>query len=311
MYIGIDVGGMSIKAGLVTEEGKLVAKHSVPTPLDTNESFCNAMYEAVKGAMEKGGVSEGIKAVGIGAPGVVDRENVCLLYSNNIPYKNAPVGEFLKKRLGVPVFVENDANCAALGEYYMAENAKNFVFITLGTGVGGGIVINGKLFIGTNGAGAELGHVVTHAGGRKCTCGRYGCWEAYASTSGLMKLTEENRDKLGLDRNEKITGKTAFDLMRKGNEEANRVCDEWIEEVALGITNVVNIFQPDEVVVGGAIAKEGDTILKPVISYVAKNDFTASQKDLKKSKIIAPRAGDDAGIIGAALLWKNKNEQEG
>lgn len=310
MYIGIDVGGMSIKAGLVSDEGKLICKHSVPTPLDSNESFCNAMYEAVKGAMEKGGCSGGITAVGVGAPGTVDREKGYLVYSNNIPYKNAPVGEFLKEKLGVPVLVENDANCAALGEYYAAEEAKNFVFITLGTGVGGGIVINGKLFTGSNGAGGELGHIVTHAGGRKCSCGRNGCWEAYASTSGLIKLTEENRGKLGLDSSSEISGRTAFDLMRSGNKEAKRVCDEWIEEVAVGITDVVNIFQPDEVVIGGAISKEGDTILTPVISYVAENEYLANQKDVKKAKIKASRAGNDAGIIGAALLWKNKNEQE-
>ena len=308
MYIGIDVGGMSIKAGIVNDEGKLLLKRSVPTPLETNEAFCEAMYSAVKNVIDEYGEEFKIDAVGIGAPGVVDRKNGLLVHSSNIPYKNAPVAEYLKQKLGdIPVFVENDANCAAVGEYYAANGAENVVFVTLGTGVGGGIIINGKLFTGSNGAGGEIGHIVTHAGGRKCNCGRYGCWEAYASTSGLIRLTEENRGRIEAVKNgEKISGRTAFDEARKGDAAAIEVRDQWIEEIAIGITDIINIFQPDEVVIGGAIIKEGDVIMEPVRKYVYDNEYTTSSERIRHSAIIPSRLGEDAGIIGAALLYKNQ-----
>ncbi|MBQ8808205.1 MAG: ROK family protein [Clostridia bacterium] len=309
MYIGIDVGGMSIKAGVVNHSGDIIAKYALPTPLDNNENFCKAMLECVLGALKEANVSkEEIEAIGIGAPGVVDREKGLLVNSANIPYVNAPVGDYLKKNFkDVPVLVENDANSAALGEYYKADNAKNFVFITLGTGVGGGIVIDGKLFTGTNGAAGELGHVVTHAGGRKCGCGREGCWEAYASVTGLIKTTQEHREEIkGIKKEDRISGRTVFDLAKKGDKDAERVRDMWIEEVAIGLTDMVNIFQPDELVVGGAISKEGDVIMEPVRRYIEKHSYKVG--DLKRTKVLASRIGGDAGIIGAALLYKNKFE---
>lgn len=309
MYIGIDIGGMSIKAGIVDGSGKLLCKYSVPTPSDGNDAFCAALGEAVDGALRNWGGNDKIEAIGIGAPGMVDRENCVLVHGCNIKYENVPVGTYLKNRYNAPVLAENDANCAAVGEYYAAQNVQDFVFITLGTGVGGGVIINGKLFTGANGAGTELGHIVTHAGGRKCGCGRLGCWEAYASTSGLITLTKENREKIkSISPDEEITGKTAFDKARGGDGAAKAVCDEWINEIAIGLTDVVNIFQPDEVVIGGAVSKEGDTIMKPLRDYVYKNEYTASNAGIKKTKILVSRLGGDAGIIGAALLWKNKNE---
>lgn len=307
MYIGIDVGGMSIKAGVVNHAGDIIAKHAVPTPLDNNENFCKAMLESVQGAVAEAKINtEEIEAIGIGAPGVVDREKGVLVNSPNIPYINAPVREYLQKNFkNVPVLVENDANSAALGEYYKADNARNFVFITLGTGVGGGVVIDGKLFVGANGAAGELGHVVTHAGGRKCGCGREGCWEAYASVTGLIKTTQEHRDEIaGIKPEDRISGRTVFELAKKGDKDAERVRNLWIEEVAIGIADMVNIFQPDELVVGGAISKEGDVIMEPVREYVKEHSFNVG--DMKRTKILASRIGGDAGIIGAALLYKNK-----
>lgn len=309
MYIGIDVGGMSIKAGVVNGSGDIIAKHAVPTPLDNNENFCKAMHESVVGALKEANITvDEIEAIGIGAPGVVDRDKGLLVNSPNIPYINAPVRDYLQKNLkDVPVLVENDANSAALGEYYKADNAKNFVFITLGTGVGGGIVIDGKLFTGTNGAAGELGHVVTHVGGRECGCGRKGCWEAYASVTGLIKTTEEHRDEIkSIKPGDRISGRTVFELAKKGDKDAERVRNLWIEEVAVGLADMVNIFQPDELVVGGAISKEGDVIMEPVRKHVEKYSFNVGE--LKRTKVLASRIGGDAGIIGAALLYKNKCE---
>lgn len=308
MYIGIDVGGMSIKAGVVNNAGDIITKYAVPTPLDNNEGFLKAMLESVKGAIKEANIeADEIEAIGIGAPGVVDREKGFLVNSPNIPYINAPVREYLQKNFkNVPVLVENDANSAALGEYYKADNAKNFVFITLGTGVGGGIVIDGKLFTGTNGAAGELGHVVTHVGGRECGCGRRGCWEAYASVTGLIKTTEEHRDEIkGIKTGERISGRTVFELAKKGDKDAERVRNMWIEEVAVGLADMVNIFQPDEIVVGGAISKEGDVIMEPVRKYIEKYSFNVG--NMQRTRVLASRIGGDAGIIGAALLYKNKN----
>lgn len=309
MYIGIDVGGMSIKAGVVNHEGDIIAKYAVPTPLDNNENFCQAMLESVNGAIKEAEINAyEIEAIGIGAPGVVDRDNGFLVKSPNIPYTNAPVRDFLQKNFkNVPVLVENDANSAALGEYYKADNAKNFVFITLGTGVGGGVVIDGKLFTGTNGAAGELGHMITHAGGKKCGCGGAGCWEAYASVTALIKTTEEYRDEIkGIKPDDKISGRTVFELAKKGDKDAERVRNMWIEEVAIGITNMVNIFQPDELVVGGAISKEGDVIMEPIREYVKEHSYNVGE--LKRTEVMASRIGGDAGLIGAALLYKNKSE---
>lgn len=306
MYIGIDVGGMSIKAGVVKDSGEIISKHAVPTPPDGEELFLSAMLEAVEKAVEAAGVSKNeIKSIGIGAPGIVDRDKGVLVSEPNIPYINLNVREYLKNNFAdVPVFVENDANSAALGEYYMAENAENFVFVTLGTGVGGGIIIGGKLFTGANGMGGELGHIVTHAGGRKCGCGRYGCWEAYASVTGLIKTTEEHRNEIkGIAPDEKISGRTVFELAKADDKDAERIRDLWIDEVAIGIADLVNIFQPDEIVIGGAISKEGDVLLNPIKKYVKENVFAAD--GLKETEIRISRIGGDAGIIGAAFLYKN------
>jgi len=306
MYIGVDIGGMSIKAGIVNENGDIIEKYAVPTPKNDNEAMLCAILESINKAMAKAGVkNDDIEAIGIGNPGVVDRDKGVLQEANNVGFHDLPVREFLQKNLAsVPVLVENDANCAALGEYYKAENSKNFVFITLGTGVGGGIIINGKLFIGANGAAGELGHIVTHFEGRACSCGRRGCWETYASVTGLIKTTEEHRHEIkGIAPDEEISGRTVFDLARKGDKDAERVRDMWIEEVAIGIVDMVNIFQPDSIIIGGAISKEGDTILLPIIDYVNKNAFCSER--LTKPKIEISKIGGDAGIIGAALIYKN------
>jgi len=306
MYIGIDIGGMSIKAGVVNHKGDIIAKCAVPTPLNDNEAFLSAMLESVKGAIKEAGITEkDVEAIGIGNPGIVEREKGVLLEANNVGFHDIPARDFLQKHIApIPVLVENDANCAALGEYYKAENSKDFVFITLGTGVGGGIIINGKLFTGFNGAAGELGHIVTHFDGRACSCGRKGCWETYASVTGLIETTEEHRHEIkGISPDEKISGRTVFDLARKGDKDAERVRDMWIEEVAIGIVDMVNIFQPDSIIIGGAISKEGDTLLLPIIDYVNKNAFCSER--LTKPRIEISRIGGDAGIIGAALLYKN------
>ncbi len=309
MYIGIDIGGTSIKSGVVNHQCEVIAKYAVPTPKNDNEAFLEALYESVTKAMTEAKITASdVEAIGIGNPGIVDREQGILLEAHNIGFENIPARQYIREHIAdIPVLVENDANCAALGEFYKAKDSKNFVFVTLGTGVGGGIIINGKLFTGANGAAGELGHIVTHVDGRQCSCGRKGCWETYASVTGLIKTTKEHRAEIkGLSPDEEITGKTVFDLARNGDPDATRIRDMWIEEVSIGIVDMINVFQPDELVIGGAISKEGSVLLTPITDYVDKNAFSSNK--IGRPKVVISRVGGDAGIIGAALLYKNQME---
>ena len=305
MYIGVDIGGMSIKAGVVDDDGKIVAKCAVPTPCNDENAFCEAMLDCINEAIKKANVNKDeITSIGIGSPSAVERENGVLLRAENIGYERIEARSFLQEKLGnIPVFVDNDANCAALGEYYKSKKSDSFIFITLGTGIGGGIILGGKLFLGSNGAAGELGHIVTRAGGRLCNCGREGCWEKYGSVTGLIQTTTEHKNEIkSLPEGDRISGRTAFDLARKGDEGAIRVRDMWIEDVAIGIVDIINIFQPNEIVIGGAISAEGDTLINPIREYAMGHAFCADTIGIPE--ISASVIGGDAGIIGAAFLGK-------
>ena len=306
MYIGVDIGGMSIKAGIVSEDGKIITKCAVPTPCNDDDAFSRAMIDCVKKAMAQAKITAGdVKAIGIGSPSVVDREKGLLIEAENIGFTTIYARDVLQKELGnIPVFVDNDANCAALGEYYSStKRSDNFLFITLGTGIGGGVIINKKLYVGTNGAAGEIGHVVTHAGGRQCNCGRRGCWETYGSVTGLINTTIEHKDEIKtLSKGERISGRTVFTLAKNGDKDAERVRDIWIEDVAVGVVDMINIFQPDEIVIGGAISAEGETLIAPIREYARKYAFGASTIGIPE--ISASTIGGDAGIIGAAFLGK-------
>ena len=305
MYIGVDIGGMSIKTGVVTEDGKILAKCTVPTPCNDEDAFCDAMLESIKKAMAEANITASdIMAIGVGSPSAVDRERGVLLEAENIGYKHIDARGFLQKNLGeIPVFVDNDANCAALGEYHNSKKSPYFIFITLGTGIGGGVILDGKLFLGANGAAGELGHLVTHAGGRECNCGRHGCWEKYGSMTGLILTATERRDEMkSIGKDDKITGKLIFDLAEKGDEGAKKIVSDWIEEVAIGVVDIINIFQPDEIVIGGAVSAQGDVILLPLVDYAKKHAFCADTIGIPE--ISMSRIGGDAGIIGAAFLGK-------
>ena len=303
MYIGVDIGGMSIKAGIVNDEGTIITKCAVPTPCNDDDAFCEAMFDAITKAMTQADITiNDVKTIGIGSPSAVIKEKGVLLEAENIGYKYIDARSFLQSRLGdIPVFVDNDANCAALGEYHKSKKSPSFIFITLGTGIGGGIILDGKMLYGANGAAGELGHIITHAGGRECNCGRLGCWEKYGSMTGLMQSANERRcefEKLGKD--EKITGKLIFDLAENGDKGAIRIRDEWIEEVAIGVVDIINIFQPNEIVIGGAVSAQGDVILVPLVEYAKKYAFCAETIGIPEIKMST--IGGDAGIIGAAFL---------
>jgi len=312
-YIGIDLGGTNIAVGLVDENCNIVKKESIPTRATrTDKEIIKDMAELSAKVISDAGVDlKDVAWVGIGSPGSVDRENGILLYANNIPFVKTPMREIFRETLNLPVYIDNDANCAALGEAYAgsAKNCNHAVFVTLGTGVGGGLIIDKKIYAGFNDNGAEIGHMIINHNGRKCSCGRRGCWEAYASVSGLIVDTIEamkwNQDSLmwklcggSLDN---VNGRTSFDAAKQGDEAALEVVNNYFSYVAAGITDLVNIFQPEILCIGGSISKEGEYLLAPVRKIVEKERYTryCKQTELKMATL-----GGDAGIIGAAMLGK-------
>ena len=315
MYkLGIDLGGTNIVAGVVDKKYKIVAKASCKTAGPRPESeICESMAEVAKKAVEKAKLTmDDIESVGIGVPGAVNPKTGVIEYSANLFFHNWEVVEMMEERLGKKVHIENDANAAALGEYLAgsAKGARNAVAITLGTGVGGGIIIDGKIYSGSNFAGAELGHMVIVKDGKECACGRRGCWETYASATGLINLTKQKilSEKLEFsymlklcdgDIN-KVNGRTAFDAMRDGDPTAKSVVEEYISYLSCGLVNIINIFQPDVLCIGGGISNEGENLLAPVRSYVERERYTKHND--KQTVICKCTLGNDAGIIGAAYL---------
>ena len=310
-YLGVDLGGTNIAVGLVDEAGKIITKASTPTlsgrPIEEVVAdmarVCNKVVEDANVSMND------VKAIGIGSPGTVDNKNGVIVYSNNIKMENVNLREMLQKHINKPVNLENDANAAAFGEYVInGKGAQSFVFITLGTGVGGGVVIDGKIYRGFNGAGGELGHITTVENGVQCSCGHKGCWATYASVTALIRQTKEAMDKNPdsamhewVKANGKVSGRTAFDCAKKGDKAAKEVVDGYIRHIGEGLVSVLNIFQPEKLLIGGGISKEGDYLLNPLKEYVYGEDYN---KYMPKTSIEIATLFNDAGIIGAAISAK-------
>lgn len=311
-YLGIDLGGTNIAAAVVDENYKIIGtgkvKTNCPRPA---EEIAEDMYKAGMMAVESCGLKlDDIAEVGVGAPGSVNPKDGFICYSNNLGFVNLPLGEMLEKKFGRKVFLENDANAAAYGEQLAGagKGTRQFVAITLGTGVGGGVIINGHILSGMNSAGGELGHAVIVKDGEPCTCGRNGCWEAYASATALIRQTkaamlDDKQSKMWeiVDGDiEAVNGRTAFDGMRAGDETATAVVKAYCDYVACGLANVINIFQPEVICIGGGISKEGETLVAPIREYVERERYS---KNVEKQTVIkAATLGNDAGIIGAAFL---------
>lgn len=314
MYnIGIDLGGTNIKVGLVNDKYEIVEKATAKTNLPRPaEEICASIVELIWQVLTSAKVAlNEVNSIGIGTPGVADRNSGVVLYSCNLDFHNTNLQAFIKKKLDKPVYVENDANAAAFGEV-LAGAGKGFndvVVVTLGTGVGGGIIIGGKIYTGFNFCGAELGHTVIQYGGRPCGCGRKGCFEAYSSATALINMTreamEENKDSkmwelCGGDI-ENVDGKTAFDGMRAGDAAAKGVVDMYIEYLGCGLTNIVNTFQPEMLLIGGGICKEGEALTKPLAEIIKRESYCIDAD--KTTKLDICQLENDAGIIGAAYLY--------
>ena len=313
-YIGVDLGGTNISTGLVNSDYEIIDKKRLKTlkerpAKEIEDDICTLIFDLIRdNTLEK----SDIQWVGIGSPGTVNSKTGIVEYSNNLNWLNEPITEYIENKTGIKTYIGNDANVAAFGEYVAgsAKGANIAVMITLGTGVGAGIVIDGKIYTGFNFAGAEIGHTVIEVDGASCTCGRKGCFEAYSSATGLIRMTKEEMDKSPdslmhklAEETGHVSGRTAFDAAKQGDEAAQRVVDKYIKYLAAGVTNTINIFQPDIFSIGGGVAGEGDNLLIPLKEIVEKEVY--SRNSPKNTEIVIASLGNDAGIIGAALLGMN------
>ncbi len=308
--IGIDIGGTNIACGIVNENYEIVARSKVKTNAPRPyEEILEDINKSVYLACEELDIAPSeAESIGIGCPGTCNRDGV-VEYSNNLGFVNVPLKSDIEAEFGVKTYLDNDANAAALGEYLAgaAKGAENAVAITLGTGVGAGIIINGRIYSGSNCAGGEIGHTVIEVDGRPCTCGRRGCFEAYSSATGLVNMTREAAEREPssimndyIREDGKVSARTAYKAMKNGDPAGKAVTEQYVKYLACGIANTINIFQPDILCIGGGVCNEGDTLLVPLRKAVAEQVY--SRNSAKNTEIVVCSLGNDAGIIGAAGL---------
>ncbi len=309
MYkLGIDLGGTNIAIGVVDEKNNIVSKISIATLLpDTPKNIVGRIFDASKKCLLKANLDiKDIDSIGIGSPGAVDSNKGVVLFANNLGFKDVKLGELLSEQFGKTVYCENDANAAAFGEYLATDGtADTIVAITLGTGIGGGVIIDRKLYSGNRFSGGELGHMVINFDGIPCSCGRKGCFEAYASASALVRQTKEAMQnnlqskmwQLCDGTLDNVSGKTAFDGLRLGDEVAKEVVEQYCDYVSIGLVDIINTFGPAIICLGGGISKEGEALLEPVRRHIEMNKPINCQTTVCIAKL-----NNDAGIIGAANL---------
>ncbi len=309
--IGIDIGGMSIKGAAVDSNGRVYEKFSMPfVKGEPGEITIRKLAEIVKEYIAANGLENKIAGIGIGSPGTLDVKNGIVNYANNLGWEDLHVADLFREVLPYPVRLTNDANAASLGEakYGAGKAYETVIMLTLGTGVGGGIIINGKLFEGNEGKGAELGHSVIVVDGEPCTCGRKGCLETYASATALIRETKKamqlNKRSLlwkvcpDIDL---VGGKVPFDAAKQGDAVAIKVLDNYIKYLGEGILNFCNIFRPNVIVLSGGIANAGDYLFDRVNKYIKDRNY--GYKMTPEVKVVPAELGYDSGKIGAAALF--------
>jgi len=317
LYLGIDIGGTSIKLGLIKETGEIIINWEIPT--DNTQSalaFSNYIWNSIKSTQSQEDLDEHkIKAIGIGSAGFVNDDTGMIYESVNIGWKNISLGESLSKLSGIPVYVGNDANVAALGELWQgnAKGEDNIITITLGTGVGGGIIVNGKIINGENGVAGEIGHIIVDPQGKTCNCGRRGCLETIASATGIVNEAKQIMKKKShsqlvsfFEENGTISSKDVFYLAAEGDEGAIEVLEKIGDVLGLAIANLGVIINPGMVLIGGGVSKAGEQLLSVVRKSFNKYAL-ARVKNACEIKIAS--LGNDAGIMGAAYLAKSKHTE--
>lgn len=313
-YIGIDIGGTNIACGIVNDNCEIIARAKVKTNLPRPYTeILEDIKQSVRLACEEAGIAPAeAECIGIGCPGTCNQSSGVVEYSNNLGFDNVPLRPDMEKEFGVKVYLDNDANAAAFGEFAAgsARGSRNAVVITLGTGVGSGIIVDGKIYSGSNFAGGEIGHTVIEVDGRPCTCGRKGCFEAYSSATGLVKMTceaaEAHPESLVarlIAEDGRASARTAYKAMKQGDPVGTEVTEKYVKYLACGITNTINTFQPDILCIGGGVCNEGDTLLVPLKKAVSEQIY--SKNSAKNTEIVICSLGNDAGIIGAAMLYRS------
>ncbi|MDR1298840.1 MAG: ROK family protein [Oscillospiraceae bacterium] len=313
MYIGIDIGGSGIDAGLFRRDGSLAARgRATVAPSMGRDSILREMLASLRGLISGAGARSGdVLGIGVGVPGAFDSGRGEILYTPNLPLSGTNLARELARDFAAPVLLENDANCAALGELRAPGRSAvmNMVFVTVGTGIGGGIIMDRAIYSGTGSAAGEIGHMVIIHGGRQCPCGRRGCWERYASASALtdaaISLASGGSGgailRLCCGDMAAVTAKTPFDAAKLGDAPSKRLIDEYISYLACGMTNLVNIFQPQLICIGGGVSREPDEwLLAPLRDIMRQEAYShgGAPAAVEKSYFT-----DDAGIIGAAALF--------
>lgn len=315
-YIGVDIGGTNIACGIVNDSCEIVARSKIKTNSSGNSLAYKDVLKVIKSAVIAACKEAGIevseaRSIGVGSPGVCNSESGVVENCSNLGFDNSTVKADLENEFKIPVYLDNDANAAAFGEFMSgaAKGAKNAVVITLGTGVGAGIIIDKKIYRGSNFAGGEIGHTVIVVDGVQCGCGRRGCFEAYSSATGLVRMTlkagEENPQSIIneiIKQDGRCSARTAYKAMKAGDSVGKAVTDDYVKYLACGITNVINTFQPEILCIGGGVCNEGDILLNPLREAVAAQVY--SKNSAKNTEIVICSLGNDAGIIGAAMLHK-------
>jgi glucokinase len=311
--IGIDLGGTSIAAALVDAHNRILAWDSIPTRAERGYSaVLRDTADLVENILTGAGLEFGdARCVGVGSPGSVEKYRGIVNFSSNLGWHNASLKADLEKLLSLPVYVENDANTAALGEYIagIGASAESMLMVTLGTGIGGGFILNGSIYEGVNCAALEIGHMVIRRNGRPCPCGRQGCFERYASASGLILTAKEYMTafpdsllwELTENAPENMDGRVPFDAMRKGDRAATRAVEEFLDDLSCGLVNLINIFQPEIIALGGGLSGEGEALLSPLRERINTEIYTRNSEPT--TKIIKAALGSQAGVIGAAKLY--------
>ena len=313
LYIGIDLGGTGIKAGVVDEQGNILIKDSCPTGAERGyEAVIHDMATLALDIVKKGGYSMAdVKAIGVGLPGVMDQRTGRVPFCTNLSWHDVPLVEEMAKYTDVPVFADNDATVAGLAESVKGVSAgtQNSVFVTLGTGVGGGVIINGKVFSGSHGVATEIGHMVTVDNGLQCTCGKRGCWERYASATALvnegrmlcaLKPASPLMHKVNGDIR-KINAKHVIDLAKAGDPDCAAIFDRYAYHLCVGLVNLINLYDPEVIALGGGVSHAGEFLLDAVRAKLPEMIF---YKDMPYARVELAKLTNDAGIIGAAMLGR-------
>ena len=310
LYIGIDVGGTNLKAGLVDETGKILAVERCPLNFQGPEQFAEDVARLAASAAGKGGVApESLAYVGMGLPGAVSGGDI--LFTTNIPMKDVPIERLFRRHLDLPLLLGNDADCAAVGEFFCGagRGTRDFAVVTLGTGIGCGLLLGGKLHGGP--ASSEAGHLVICHGGELCNCGRRGCWERYASATALIQQTkaamaahpESLLHAIAAENGGVVEGRTAFQAAQAGDETALAVCRQYVEYLADGTISLINILRPEAVAIGGGVAAAPEYLLLEPLREIVDRESFSSHGGIT-TRVLRAELGNDAGIIGAAMLGR-------